>query len=129
MPVLALKTIIFYPARDWLTFDWLGRLLLGDEAWNAEGGQVADSSFFTNRNLAKLPPKAAAGGPCTMPPPRPPILLVKAKLSGRTPGFIGTDAAGRTFLFKLDHPDYPELGSSASVIGSRILWALGYNVS
>ena len=31
-------------------------------------------------------------------------------------------------MFKLDHPDYPELGSSASVIGSRILWALGYNV-
>ena len=128
VPVLALKTVIFYPARDWLTFDWLGRLLFGDEAWNAEGGQVGDSSFFTNRNPDELTLKAVARGPCNMPPPQPPISVKKAKASGRTPGFVGTDASGRSFLFKLDHPDYPELGSSASVIGSHILWALGYNV-
>ena len=128
VPALALKTIIFYPARDWLTFDWLGRLMLGDEAWNAQGDGVGDSSFFANRGPAELTPASVARGPCTMPPPQPPISVKRAKSSGRTPGFVGTDALGRTFLFKLDHPDHPELGSSASVIGSRILWALGYNV-
>ncbi|MHC4064501.1 MAG: hypothetical protein ACYSUI_08370 [Planctomycetota bacterium] len=126
--LLVLKTIIFYPARDVLTLDWLGRLLRGDEAWNAAGCGVADSSFYTNRDPADLTPRAMARGPCTMPPPQPPLSVVELSPSGRTPGFVATDALGRTFRFKVDHPDYPELGSSAAVIGSRICWALGYNV-
>ncbi|HUU83911.1 MAG TPA: hypothetical protein VM243_10450 [Phycisphaerae bacterium] len=128
VPVMALKAIIFYPARDYLTLDWLWRALFGDEAWNAPVDGLPDGCFVTNRPPSDLTPTAVARGPCTMPPPRPPILVKRVKARGRTPGFIGTDAAGRTFLFKLDHPDFPELGSSAAVIGSRLLWALGYNV-
>ncbi len=126
--VLVFKTAVLYPARDLLTLDWLWRLLFGDEAWNANGGGVADGSFFTNRPATQLTPAAVARGPCDGPPPQPPISIKRVKKHGRSPGFIGTDALGRTFLFKPDHPDYPELGSSAAVIGSRILWAVGYNV-
>lgn len=128
VPMMALKAIVFYPARDYLTLDWLWRLLFGDEAWNAQGDGVADGSFYTNRPPGEMAPQAVAAGPCTMPPPQPPIRVQWVKARGATPGFVGTDAAGRGFLFKLDEPDYPELGSSAAVIGSRILWALGYDV-
>lgn len=129
VPMMALKAIVFYPARDYLVFDWLWRVLFGDEAWNAGDDGVADGSFYTNRSPGELEPSAVARGACTMPPPQPPVAVKQVKAFGRTPGFVGTDALGRTFLFKLDHPDYPELGSSSSVIGSRILWALGYQVA
>lgn len=128
VPMMALKAIVFYPARDYLTLDWLWRLLSGDEAWNARGDGVADGSFYTSRSPGELTPRAMARGPCTVPPPQPPICVKRVKARGATPGFVGTDAAGRSFLFKLDDPDYPELGSSAAVIGSRTLWALGYDV-
>ncbi len=128
VPAVAFKAVVLYPARDWLTFDWLWRVLFGDEAWNAEGAGVPDGSFYTNRTRDELTPEAVARGPRTGPPPQPPITVTEVKRGGGSAGFIGADAQGRTFLFKLDHPDYPELGSSAAVIGSRILWALGYNV-
>ena len=128
VPAVAFKTIVLYPARDYLTFDWLWRLLWGDEAWNAEGDGVADGSFYANRSPSELTPAAVARGPCVGPPPRAPITVERVKRSGGSAGFVGTDANGRTFLFKPDHPDYPELGSSSAVIGSRLLWALGYDV-
>jgi len=126
--VVMFKSSVLYPARDVLTLDPLWRLLFGDEAWNREGSGVADSSFYTNRPAEELTPARVALGPCTMPPPQPPFRIDKIKVGGATPGFIGRDAQGRKFLFKLDDPDYPELGTSAAVVGSRVLWALGYNV-
>ena len=126
--VVMFKSSLLYPARDVLTLDPLWRLVFGDEAWNREGGGVADSPFYRNRRTEELTPARVALGPCTMPPPQPPFRIDKIKVGRATPGFIGRDAQGRRFLFKLDHPDYPELGTSAAVIGSRILWALGYNV-
>ena len=122
------KSSILVPARDILTLDPLWRAIFGDEAWNADGAGVADSSFFTNRSAADLTPERVARGACGESPPQPPFAIQKVKTRGATAGFIGTDAGGRTFLFKLDHPDYPELGTSTAIIGSRILWALGYNV-
>jgi hypothetical protein len=128
VPSLVFKTVILYPARDYLTLDWLWRLLFKDEAWNAEGGGVGDGSFYTNRTPEELTPAAVARGPCVGPPPKAPMSVTKVKSGGGSSGFVGVDALGRTFLFKLDRPDFPELGSSAAVIGSRMLWALGYNV-
>jgi hypothetical protein len=122
------KSSLLCPARDVLTLDPLWRLVFGDEAWNGEGRGVADSSFCTDRWTEELTPAQVALGPCTMTPPQPPFRIDKIRDGGAAPGFIGRDAQGRSFLFKLDHPDYPELGTSATVIGSRILWALGYNV-
>ncbi|MCP4249192.1 MAG: hypothetical protein GY778_19280 [bacterium] len=129
IPILALKTIVFYPARDLLTLDWLRRRVSGDEAWNAVGDGVADTSFFTNRAPTDRTPAAVARGPCTMPPPQPPFEGLVVNAANKTPGFTATDALGRSFRFKLDRIEYPELSTSAEIIGSRIFWALGYNVA
>ncbi|MBU0637701.1 MAG: hypothetical protein KKB50_02460, partial [Planctomycetes bacterium] len=123
-----LKCSILYPARDILLLDPLGRRLFGDKAWNATADGVADSSFFTNRRPEDLTPERIARGPCTEPPPVLPFRIGKVKQRGGSCGFVGTDVRGRKFLVKLDHPDYPELGSAAAIIGDRVLWGLGYNV-
>jgi len=122
------KASILVPARDILCLDPLWRALFGDEAWNLSSDEVVDSSFYTNRPLEQLTPARVAIGPCTLPAPQPPFRIGKLRRGGGKLGFVGTDALGRKFLFKLDHPDYPELGSTAEIVGSRILWALGYNV-
>jgi hypothetical protein len=53
----------------------------------------------------------------------------KGKDQGVTPGFQVKDAAGAKFLIKFDPPGYPELANQTAVIGSRLLWAAGYNVT
>ncbi len=51
------------------------------------------------------------------------------KEQGVTPGFQVKDSHGDKFLIKFDPFGYPELATSAGVIGSRLLWAAGYNVT
>ncbi len=116
------------PARDVVTLDPLWRAATGGEAWNADDDGVPDSSFYTNRRPEDLTPESVARGPCIDSPPEAPFKVLKPKPEGVTPGFIGTDAHGRKYVVKLDDAHYPNLGSSASIIGSRIFWALGYNV-
>lgn len=124
------KASILVPGRDILTLDPLWRLVFGDEAWNGVDGGVQDSSFQTNRSEADLAPERVALGACVMPPPEPPFVIKKVNIcGGGALGFIGTDALDRKFLVKLDDPDYPELGSTSAIVGSRVLWALGYNVA
>ena len=121
------KTHVLYPARDVLTFDWLVRLLGDDHAWNAETDLDAGTSFCTPYPPGGPTPDAAAIGPCTL-PPQPPFTILKPKTKGTTAGFLGADATGRRFLFKLDNPKHPELGTSSAIIGSRTMAALGYRV-
>jgi hypothetical protein len=123
---LAFKTAVLYPARDLLTLDWLWRAIFGDEAWNAMPDGVADGSFFTNRAASEITPECLTSAWASS-TPRPPFTIEEAKSAGASAGFVGHDADGRRYLFKLDDPEFPELGSSAAVIGARILWALGYN--
>jgi hypothetical protein len=124
----AAKAILWYPARDILSVEPLRRALFGSPAWNADGEDVADSWLYTNRTPADLEPLRVAAGPCTVRPPEPPFSIEKLKTGGATRGFIGRDALGREFIFKLDHAEWPELGTSAEIIGARIMWALGYHV-
>ena len=127
---LAAKAAFWYPLRDLVTLEPMGRLLFGDRAWNVnDTGGVDDSSFYTNRPTAEPSPEPSAASLWSVPPPQPPWSIVKVKAAGATDGFVGRDAGGRTFLVKLDHPDYPELGSSAEVIGARLMWLLGYHVA
>ncbi|HVP12686.1 MAG TPA: hypothetical protein VMV94_16030 [Phycisphaerae bacterium] len=124
-----LKTCYLYPVRDYLIFSWAGRALAGDEAWDVgPDGQVADGPFFVNRDIRGIPGDQLRVGPPAAAPPAGPWQVKKAKEKGATPGFIGEDAGGRTFLVKLDDPAYPELGTSAEMIGSRIYWLMGYRV-
>jgi hypothetical protein len=122
------KNSAVVPARELVSLKPLRVALCGNEAWNADGDGVPDSSFYTNRRPEDLTPEAVARGPCTEPPPEPPFTILKNKPDGVTPGFVGKDATGRKYVFKLDNECYPELGSSAELIGGRIFWALGYNV-
>lgn len=124
-----LKTAYLYPARDLLCLTWLTRLCSADEAWNvtADGG-VADGPFFVNRDIRLLSAEEVRAGPASAPPPVGPWRVKKPKTKGRTAGFIGEDRTGRTFLVKLDHPDYPELATSSEMIGARLTWLMGYHV-
>ena len=122
------RNMYFVPARDILLLDPVRRAVFGSPAWNADGHEVPDGSFYTNRLPEELTPERVARGPCTEPPPEPPFTVIKKKSVGATAGFIGRDARGREYLFKPDDRCYPELGSGANVIASRIYWALGYHV-
>jgi hypothetical protein len=124
----AVKAALWYPLRDVVTLDPLARILLGDAAWNLnDDGGVDDSSFYTNRtNLP--PPGDADANPWNIPPPEPPWTVVRVITSGPRPSFVGRDATGRDFHIKFDHPDNPELGTSAEVIGARLMYLLGYHV-
>ena len=52
----------------------------------------------------------------------------RTKDQGVTPGFQVKDSKGDKFLLKFDPSGYPELATSAAVIGARLFWAAGYNV-
>ena len=125
------KTTYFYPVRDWfdLRYQW-GRIT-GNHlpARNlTETGDVADSSFYTNRAIGGIDPSIIARGPNLGPEPAGPYRIIKLKTSGGSSGFIGEDANGYKYLIKMDDSAYPELGSTAEIIASRIYWALGYFV-
>jgi hypothetical protein len=54
--------------------------------------------------------------------------IFSAKREGASPGFFIKDAAGNRYLIKFDGINYPELTTSAAVIGTKIFYAAGYNV-
>ena len=98
-------------------------------ALNLRHGEVADSAFFTNRDIRALTPEAVRWGPSRPDAPaRPPLTGTKPKTEGKTPGFFVTDANGARFLVKLNPIDSPELLSGAEVVTSKLLYALGYHV-
>lgn len=51
------------------------------------------------------------------------------KDQGVTSGFQVKDSKGDKFLIKFDPQGYPDLANPLGVIGSRLLWAAGYNVT
>jgi hypothetical protein len=128
VPALWFKTSVLLPARDLLLLDPVWRGLFGEPAWNAGGDELPDTSFYTNHTAADLTPAAVARGACVDQGPVPPLEILKVRARSERLHFIARDARGRRFMIKLDHPDYPELGTSATIIGSRILWACGYHV-
>ena len=54
--------------------------------------------------------------------------IVAAKTEGVTPGFRIRDSKGRQYFLKFDPAEHPEMATSVDVIGSRLFYALGYNV-
>ena len=98
-------------------------------ALNLRDGRVADSAFFSDRDPASLSPEQVRWGP-TRPDGlvRPPVVITKTKMEGKTAGFFGTDASGTRYLFKLDPVGSPELLSGAEAVTSKLLYALGYHV-
>jgi len=124
-----LKSCYFYPVRDLATARWLGRAFgtRGKALDLTASGDVPAGSFYQPRDLAKVPPERFETGPWSEPPPKPPFRFLRRK-HGSTHGFLGRDATGRRFLFKFDRRRWPELGTAAEAIASRIFWAMGYHV-
>lgn len=91
--------------------------------------EVPDSSWFTNR-LGTRPMTAdeIARGPNDDRGPAPGTWTVSRKSNGVSPGFTIDDSRGRRYFLKFDPPGYPELGTAAEVIVTRMFYALGYHV-
>ncbi len=92
-------------------------------------GEVPDSEWFTNRH-GKQHMSAAElkRGPVPSEAPLPPFVVTGGKTDGITPGFRMKDSKGGNYFVKTDPLNYPELTTSADVIASKFLYAIGYNV-
>jgi hypothetical protein len=102
----------------------------GDRARNVNTiDEVPDSSWFTNRILAKpLSVEEAMRGPLTSEGPAPgQLTVIRAKSEGAAPGFTVRDRAGVTWFLAFDPKSNPEGSTAAAVIAMRIFWALGYH--
>lgn len=92
--------------------------------------EVPNSTWFTNRNhVRSVSPSAIRKGPKDGLRPEMPWTIVDLKRGGVTPGFQIKDRNGKRWLIKLDAPGYPQAGSGASVVSSRLIWAAGYHFS
>jgi hypothetical protein len=90
--------------------------------------EVADSSWFTNRILARpLSVDDAVRGPLTGKGPAPGSWsVVRPKQAGFAPGFTMTDAQGETWFVSFDGKGHPQAATGAILVANKIFWALGY---
>ncbi|MCA1559266.1 MAG: hypothetical protein LC804_02980 [Acidobacteria bacterium] len=87
--------------------------------------EVPDSSWYSNR--VGLTPEQVMRGPSEEDTgPAQGKLTVSRKANGVSPGFTVTDTRGHRYFVKFDPPKWPELGTSAEVVVSRLYHALGY---
>jgi len=92
--------------------------------------EVSNSTWFTNRNhVRSLPPERIRTGPFEGVMPAKPWTVSDVKAEGYNVGFQIKDAEGRKWLIKLDPKGYPQLGSGAGTVVSRLVWAAGYNIA
>jgi hypothetical protein len=91
-------------------------------------GEVPDSSWFTNRILARpVSIEEAVRGATTGNGPAPgKWTVIRAKTEGAAPGFTVRDSAGETWFVAFDPKSDPEGATAVAVIASRIFWTLGY---
>jgi hypothetical protein len=93
-------------------------------------GEVPDSSWFTNRMSQRtmtihelvLGPNQGEG-----PDMSKPWTIVAAKTAGVTPGFRIRDARGDYYLIKFDPLYWPQMATSAEIIGTKFFYAFGYH--
>jgi hypothetical protein len=89
-----------------------------------------ESSWYSYRHYYNpMTAEELASGPNTVQPNTDGMWTIfSAKLEGANPGFFAEDSDGNRFLIKFDGPNYPELTTSAEVIGTKIFYAAGYYV-
>jgi hypothetical protein len=92
-------------------------------------GDVPESPWYSNRHYyRRMSIEELKRGPGnSTPPANGRWRVISAKTNGVTPGFVIEDEHSNRYVLKLDPPDYPELASAPDVIGSKALYALGYN--
>ncbi|HEX5033948.1 MAG TPA: hypothetical protein VFW62_05665 [bacterium] len=128
-----LERLVDIPLRGQRALHALGAAPL-EEAYNTNNfDEVADSTWFTNRlgkqGLSAEELRRAGTGTEEGPDPRGPWKIIQAKKAGVSPGFLIEDSAGEKFFLKFDPPDNLEMMTAAEVIGTRIIYAMGYNVA
>ena len=92
--------------------------------------EVPASSWYTNRHfMQRLSIEELEEGPgYARLDDSGPWEIVAGKFEGGTAGFTVKDASGQLFLLKFDAEGNKEMGSSAEVIATKVLYAAGYNV-
>jgi len=93
--------------------------------------EVPESSWFTHRHYYnKMTFEELKQGPNKRgaPDTENEWVIFSSKLRGATSGFFIEDAKGMRYLIKFDAPDFPELSTSAQMIGTLIFHAAGYTV-
>jgi hypothetical protein len=90
--------------------------------------EVPDSSWFTNRILARpVPVEEAARGPLVDTGPAPGTWsVVRPKEAGFAPGFTMRDAKGDLWFVSFDAKGFPEAATGAILVANKIFWTLGY---
>jgi hypothetical protein len=93
--------------------------------------EVPDSSWFTNRlGHRPIAVEEIAKGPDTSAGPVPGRWTVtSSKSDGVTPGFTIRDSSGQVWFLKFDPPGYRAMSTGTEVAVTKLMWALGYNVS
>ena len=94
-------------------------------------GEVPNSSWFTNRvsdRLMTIEELVTGPNRGQGPDMSEPWLITAAKTEGTTPGFTIQDALGDTYLLKFGPIRWPQMATSADVIGTKFFHAFGYNV-
>lgn len=91
--------------------------------------EVPDSSWYTNR-AGRVPFSAAdmLRGPDDSLGPVAGQWTVSRKSNGVSAGFTIADSSGRRYFLKFDPPGFPELGTGAEAVVTRLCHALGYHV-
>jgi len=135
---------VFHQLEKPLNLNWTGRTVgraLGvadpDEADNVNVmDEPPNSSWWSRRHFydERTPRELARGsnerdttGPAAGPADGT-WTVTSGKFQGASRGFQIEDPRGDRYLIKLDHPDWPELMSSAEVISTKIFHGAGYNV-
>ena len=91
--------------------------------------EVPDSNWYTNRaGTRPLTAEEMYRGPSDDAGPAPGKWTVSRKSNGVSPGFTITDERKRRYFVKFDPPGFPELGTGAEAVVTRLFHALGYHV-
>ncbi len=93
--------------------------------------EVPNSSWYTNRHYHNpMSIEELKRGPNVTDGPdyKTPWMITSGKFEGGTPGFTIKDGQGDYYIIKFDAPTFQEMGSSAEVISTKILYACGYFV-
>jgi hypothetical protein len=90
--------------------------------------EVADSSWFTNRIMARpVSIEEAVRGPNVGDGPAPGALtVIAAKRAGVAPGFTVRDQRGEVWFVSFDANGHPEAATAAVAVASKLFWAIGY---
>jgi hypothetical protein len=114
--------------HSWFVWkDWFDRTGRGAAQDALPGGDVLNSAFFLNVNVASYTPQRLRSDNEQL-RPHGDITVKRAKTSGTAEGFFGTDERGVEYIFVFDPPFNPEMVTAAELIASTLLRCAGYNV-